>query len=220
MFDLKKTILDLIFPIYCLECRQVGAWVCRRCFEDIKSCAKWQENFLDNQHLSQVWSLFDYHQPIIAKILHAYKYEFITDLEKIISDILSQAVLSQDFAKQIKPEFVDLICPVPLSKKRRRWRGFNQSEILAEVVAKSFNLPVSDDILNRKFHTRAQVGLPAKLREINIKGIFQANSFSVLEKRILLVDDVLTTGATMKECARVLKEAGAKEVIGLVFAKG
>lgn len=136
-----------------------------------------------------------------------------------------------------------LIVPVPLHPRRLRWRGFNQAEEIARGVAEHFNIKMADDILLRKKHSQPQVNLNMEERAENIKGCFKISSpygrvspkvlvvaqgegegegeVKYLSNRnIILVDDVATTGATLNEAARVLKENGAAEVWGLVVAKG
>lgn len=122
----------------------------------------------------------------------------------------------------------DAIIPVPLHSRRLRWREFNQSEKLANFISEnltpSFPLSVYSDFLIRKRYTTAQMKIKNySLRKENIKNAFVANKnqdLSVIKnKRILLVDDIATTGATLFECAKILKKNGAKEVFGVVIAR-
>ena len=116
----------------------------------------------------------------------------------------------------------DYILAVPLHKKRLRWRGFNQAEYLAKRVADHFGLIFRDDIIIRQKYTPPQVKIrDYKERAKNIKGAFKCLSpRSIKNKKIILIDDVCTTLSTLGECAKVLKKAGAKEVWGLVLARG
>ena len=115
----------------------------------------------------------------------------------------------------------DIICPVPLSNYRLKERGFNQSYVLAYDISKSLNIPLIS-ILKKKVK-KTQVGLDDKRRWINIKGTFfikwGKRQFEINDKKILLVDDVFTTGATANECAKVLKKNGAKNVSVLTLAR-
>ena len=110
--------------------------------------------------------------------------------------------------------------PIPLHITRQRQRGFNQSEVLAAIVAKYLELPLVK-ALKRIKKTKPQIDLPQELRAQNIKGAFlvEERVHALKGKSVILVDDVYTTGATMKEAAKILKRAGAKEVTGLVIAK-
>ena len=115
-------------------------------------------------------------------------------------------------------EGVDLIIPVPLHQARRRERGFNQSTLVARELSKRLELPFSETALQRCRNTRPQVGLSATERADNIRGAFQANG-KVLGKVILLIDDVMTTGATASACSRALRVAGATETRVLTLAR-
>ncbi len=218
MFDLKKFLIDLIFPVQCLGCSQEGGWLCQGCLEKIKI------NFNNEAcpvggDLLGVWTVADYNQPLLMKILHSFKYNFIVDLGEILADLLIQFLASKIKEQKI-PNF-DLVIAVPLAKKRYLWRGFNQAEILAQKVSQQFGWRLSSDIIFRRYYNRPQVGLKAESRQSNVRGIFAVNNPLLLKNRkILLIDDVLTTGATIKECAKVLKNAGAGEVWGLAIAKG
>ena len=113
----------------------------------------------------------------------------------------------------------DVLVPVPLHPVRLRERGYNQSALLTEEIARRFDLPVSSDNLIRIRHTQNQALIVGKNRWTNIQGAFRIKySSRFLEKSVLMVDDLLTTGATVSEAARVLKSAGAKKVRVLTAA--
>ncbi len=113
-----------------------------------------------------------------------------------------------------------LIVPVPLSPERLKDREFNHSLALAVPISKSLGFPVNTSVLQRKNGSRPQVGLSPKERWHNVRGAFSIKgSESIKGKRVILVDDVLTTGATSNECARVLKKAGAVRVDVLILAR-
>jgi len=122
------------------------------------------------------------------------------------------------------PEFpfsaVDLIIPVPLHPRRLRERGFNQSLLLARQVGKRRSIPLNFTALHRTRQTQPQTQLSGAERRKNVRGAFEVRQAEVVGgKRILLVDDVFTTGATVQECASVLGEAGASEVHVLTLAR-
>jgi len=112
------------------------------------------------------------------------------------------------------------VVAVPLHKRRLRWRGFNQAELLAERLAGYFGWEYGKGWLVRTKYTKPQVNLVRKERLVNVKGAFDLSGEAgrLKGKNVLLVDDVWTTGATMRECGKVLKRAGAKKVWGLVVA--
>ena len=116
---------------------------------------------------------------------------------------------------------MDFIIPIPLHKNKLKKRGFNQAEELAKGISKFLEKPIFNDVLLKIKPTFAQMELSKEKRRENIKGAFVCQKPIVVRgKKILLVDDIFTTGATMEECARVLKEAGAREVWGAVVARG
>lgn len=114
----------------------------------------------------------------------------------------------------------DLVVPVPLHPRRVRERGFNQSEILSATVAASASLPHRPRLLLKKTPTHSQTGLSRKERRKNLRGTFSlAAGISIAGKRILLVDDIYTTGCTVEECARVLRRGGARGVRVVTLAR-
>ena len=121
-----------------------------------------------------------------------------------------------------------ILVPIPLSKNRKNWRGFNQSEILTKTLAKKFGVEYSNSLI-RIIETKTQVGLSRDERKKNVKGAFSLRSSRhpeldlgsrLRDKNFILVDDVYTSGATMQEAAKVLKRAGANSVWGMTVALG
>jgi ComF family protein len=135
--------------------------------------------------------------------------------------------LSSKAAEHLKDTFrssqinADLIVPVPLSKRRRHERGFNQAEVLAQIVKKSSGIPVDAASLLRTVHTAAhRAGMDAKARERTVKNAFVVKRKNLIEgKNILIIDDVFTTGSTVSACAKVLKKNGAGKVFVLTLAR-
>ena len=114
---------------------------------------------------------------------------------------------------------VDVVVPVPLHKQRQRRRGFNQAALLARRFAQQVDLPVDEASLVRHRQTAAQVELNAEQRKANVQDAFRCVSRGVVGKRVLLVDDVCTTGSTLEACATALREGGAKSVQALTLAR-
>jgi ComF family protein len=185
-----------------------------------------------------------YDELLISRAIKSLKYRFISgiadDLSRLlilfVDKMLEQSrVLKSGLASGVDwrnfkraenlplaiLNFKDnLVVPVPLSKKRLRWRGFNQAELLARKVAGKYRLALDGDSLIRIKHKTAQAKLDEIHRLENIKGCFSWQGGNLNKKNIILIDDVVTTGATLNECAKVLKASGAGEVFGLVVAKG
>lgn len=228
---LKKFILDVLFPIKCLGCQKEGEWICQDCFANIKLikhpvCPICEKPFFlgktcpgcqKRTKLDGLLVAASYKDKILKQAIHIYKYRFIKDLSEPLSRILIKYLQELPFnLSQL------VIVPVPLHRRRLRWRGFNQAQLLSQEVASYFNCPLSDDVLIRQRHSKPQMKIKDKdLRRENIKRAFICpEPGEIKDKRILLVDDVCTTASTLKECARTLKRAGAKEIWGLVLARG
>jgi ComF family protein len=114
----------------------------------------------------------------------------------------------------------DLFVPVPLHRRRRRERGFNQAGVLAEELSRLTGMPVLSDALSKTINIRPQTSLRSEARRANIRGAYRvARPEAVRGKTIVLVDDVCTTGSTLGECARVLRKAGAADVRGVTIAR-
>jgi ComF family protein len=159
-------------------------------------------------------AVLPYHEnQLIGKIIENFKYHYIEELSGVME------VLIKQFIKNNREFFVGIeqILPVPLHPRRLAERGFNQAEIIARILASELSLSVVT-ILQRSLFTEQQARLSKVERHKNVEGAFVASTSS--SGRILLVDDVFTTGATMQECAKVLLESGAKEVIGFTLARG
>jgi len=114
-----------------------------------------------------------------------------------------------------------ILVPIPLTMKKERKRGFNQAKEIAKELSNKLELPLIDDVLLKIKETLPQVDLEENLRIQNPKGSFLVkNEHKIMGKKILLVDDVYTTGSTMEECSKILRDAGAKEVWGVAIARG
>ncbi len=209
----KTFFLDLIFPIDCLGCGKEGEWVCGDCKKNIRP----DRHSLRGESLDKIFSFYSYDSEIVKELIHGLKYRFVEDLAAPLGDLLVGEL--EKVRGQIgQPDF---IVPVPLHEKRLLERGFNQSELLAIKISERFGWPVENMVLTRSRATASQVDFDEEGRKKNIGGaFFAADREKILNKKIVLVDDVTTTGATMEECARVLKRVGAREVLGVAFAKG
>jgi ComF family protein len=136
-------------------------------------------------------------------------------LAKTVRAVIENAPLPPEFAS------VDLILPIPLSKHRRLERGFNQAEVIAAAVAARINVPVDRQSLARRLHTPIhRVGMDQKARELSVRNAFEVQRPKLIGgKNVVLVDDVLTSGATASGAAKVLKKAGAGQVLVFTLAR-
>ena len=148
-------------------------------------------------------------------LIHSFKYSRMTHLRKPLALLLLQGM--REFVTDQSPH---LIVPVPLHRSRLRERGFNQAVLLGRVLSHRLLLPISVHVLARTRPTEPQIELPAAERRLNVKGAFAVTGpDSVAGKRVLLLDDVMTTGSTMDECSKALKKAGAAAVIAVTIAR-
>jgi ComF family protein len=148
-------------------------------------------------------------------LIHAFKYRNKTHLRRPLA-LLTMECLSE-FIQSRRP---DLIMPVPLHRKKLSSRGFNQAVLLGEILSQRLKIPLDRRNLRRIRWTEPQVNLAAHVRRINVKGAFAIHeSGLVTGRRVLLLDDVLTTGSTVEECGRVLKAAGAADVTVITVAR-
>jgi ComF family protein len=147
----------------------------------------------------------------LRDLILLFKYEQMRSLAKPLGQFLRQG-----YPREAQ---FDLLAPMPLHWRRLRERGFNQAELLAEQLAPLSGLPVVNAVRRVK-HTPRQAGLTGKQRRANVKGAFMVPKPALVSgKRVLLVDDVLTTGASANSCAQALKEAGASTVAILALAR-
>jgi ComF family protein len=147
----------------------------------------------------------------LRDLVHLFKYGRVRSLRKPLGRMLSLALPRE--------EQVDLVVPVPMHWFRKWKRGFNQAELLARVVARRTGVPVARS-LKRGRSTLSQAGLTLSQRRDNLTGVFRVSARNRIEgRRVLLVDDVFTTGATASACAAALKRAGARSVVLLTLAR-
>ena len=216
--SIKSLILNLIFPVSCLSCKKEGTYLCKKCFRKLKTISK--KYNLNTPNLNDIFIAGDYDDKLLAELIKKFKFSFIKEIGFLLSRFLILFWRQVEFKK---PEFKEienfLVIPVPLSKKRKRFRGFNQSEILAENFSSFYAYSLSLD-LKRIKHSVPQSSLSETKRKQNIQSSFAWCGESLREKTIILIDDIITTGATLNECALVLKKAGAKKIYTLVLAKG
>ncbi len=204
---LINRLKDLFFPKFCASCEKEGNWLCGDC---LPSGEEHQENKAV-ANLDGITALFNYGENTISKLIQMFKYNSLLEIRDIFEKIIGDTKFNNSWA-----DFV--IIPVPLHARRERERGFNQAEVLAKIFSNKFNLSINKN-LHRVIYTTQQAKLSGEERLLNLKNAFIFKD-AVVPEKALLVDDVYTTGATMQECARVLKNNGVKVVWGLVMAKG
>ncbi|MGB9698174.1 MAG: double zinc ribbon domain-containing protein [Thermodesulfobacteriota bacterium] len=168
----------------------------------------------DELHFTLARALGPY-EGLMAELITRFKYQGATYLAHPLGMLLAD-YKDADFSFGN----IDLLVPVPLHPRRLRERGFNQSLLLARVVSRVHKIPLQFNLLERIRYTQPQTQLSGSEREKNMRGAFRVRKNNLLSRNnILLIDDVFTSGATVGECARALKEAGARQVQVLTLAR-
>jgi len=221
-----RMALDLVYPPICGVCGRPGAWVCGTCLQGLprthgarcdvcwlplrgERCYACASRPLP---LEMLRTPFRY-EGDVRHIVHAFKFGGQSSLAPVLGAQLSEAY--EDHRLD-----VDLIVPVPLTGARKRWRGFDQALLLARELGKLQQLPVVEAMRRRGAATPQAESRGIDQRYSNVQSVFSVSKpEAVRGQRVLLIDDVATTGATLSACARELLDAGADAVLGLAVAR-
>ena len=242
LISAKNLILDILFPPICLNCRKHletrTTQLCENCHSSIKLnsaffCPICRARLAENKKICHFDSQYllaaagNYDDPILQNLIHCFKYRKMDFLAPILGELLIK------YLNSLNPKFRILnsclptgmakfliAVPVPLYFFREKSRGFNQAELLAKVVARHFNLPLIDALKKTKNNEPQAKCKDAEKRAANVADCFKIkNPENIKGKNIILIDDVFTSGATMTEAVKILKQNGAKKIIALVLAK-
>ena len=208
-------ILDFIYPPRCAFCRTLlrtgtGLWVCPSCLEKLPRLTR-DEQRRDVPHTELVLAPLRY-EGVVRESLLRYKFGGLTAYAAVYAEFLAKCIDENGIS-------CDIITWVPLSRKRLRRRGYDQARILAEETAKKLGLPC-EKLLEKRVDNRPQstVG-DAEKRRANAKGVYVCPDPDKLKgRRVLLIDDIVTTGSTIAECASILKNAGCLAVYAAAAA--
>jgi len=219
--------MDWLYPPHCCNCGRRGSVICEKCYELIElipqnQCAKCGypirgkadicsdcRNSPPIFYQMKAWAV--YTGPI-AKAIHSFKYKNDLYMGKLLANPLCEIFYQSGWE-------IDLIVPVPLSTQRMRTRGYNQSALLASYLGRKIGIPVSNNLLKRIRHTETQISLDVNKRFTNLMDAFYANPAKLKKKNVLVIDDVITTGATMHNCTKAILNAGADNVYCLSAAR-
>ena len=238
MHEILAGIIDCVFPPRCITCgtlleacrplpfcpdcyggiRFIHSPLCPRCglpFPAVEGTDHLCGECLAAEKPYAVARSVGLYEGTLLKAIHLFKYKGKIGIGRILGALMA------DFAGSLwDMKAFSLVLPVPLHKSRLRQRGFNQAVILARVLAKRFTLPLDFMALRRHLLTAPQVGLGREDRLTNVRGAFSIHKpAKVAGRRILLVDDVYTTGSTLSECASILMRADAEAVAALTLAR-
>lgn len=221
-----RAIWDILFPKKCINCGREGQYLCEDCLSLIEInpfnyclCEKLEKRNkcknCQDRSLDKILSATSFKNKIVKEAIHKFKYGYIEELSVPLSLLILNHLQAIDC--QIDKNFV--IVPVPIHIKKKRRRGFNQSEEIAKIISSSTTIPLSTTLIKTK-ETKPQMELSRAERIENIKDCFRIKDKNEIKnKTILLIDDVYTTGTTMDQCAKTLKENGAREVWGLTITR-
>ncbi|MEK6734858.1 MAG: ComF family protein [Pseudomonadota bacterium] len=233
---MKRFFLDLLFPINCMVCKKINVqnFLCNECWSKINfitkpACAICSHPFEYEEDLDAICGYCIREKPTYDKAISILKYD---ELSKIFIhnfkykdhlhylDYITKLMIN--LGKEVIQQ-ADIIIPVPMHHYKLLKRGYNQAALLAIKIAESYpKLEYLPQLLIKKDNKSSQAGLTKEQRLKNIKNSFKIeNSLKnkIKGKKILLVDDVITTGATMSECCRILKQNGAEKLFVLTLAK-
>lgn len=225
----SQSLLDLLFPPSCISCKAAGSWLCQKCLDQIalitppvcercgtpmtpntSVCRQCKNNPL--QSINGIRSAAQFEDNPIRPAVHFLKYRNHKAVASILATLLAEAYRRYQLA-------VDVLIPVPLHAARFRERGYNQSELLAGAMGQLLHKPVNTSALYRTRATKSQMTLGIQERHQNVTEAFACNSTNLSGQKVLLIDDVCTTGSTLDACADALKKSGVVAVWGLTLAK-
>ncbi len=201
-----EKLLHLVFPSGCIYCGRLSEdrihGFCPECYNSLSIYLR---------KIGFTWYIFEYDKKmsrILKKAKYGGKPEAVKTISKLIGKMLAEEGIN-----------VDIVIPVPMHKKDLGERGYNQSGIAARKIAKSLGVPCKEKALKKTNKTRRQADLSRNARSRNLFGAFTADAVLVRDKKILIVDDIITTGSTLEECKNTLMAAGALSVEAAVIAR-
>ena len=228
-------VLDLFFPKRCVGCRVLGSYICSSCFSKLSFsdrylcfvCNRASLNGLTHPICKKPFTIDGVYSSlvyagVVKRLVYQFKYQpYVTDLQNILGELFYEGIIQHEIVAKALTE-KPLLVPIPLFAAKERKRGYNQAEILAQALGQMANSDVRS-ILVRVKKTESQFALDREKRQKNMQGAFvlgDKEKDTISGKIIFLIDDVVTSGATLIEAAKVLKRNGAGKVYGVTLAHG
>ncbi len=210
---LYEKILELIYPKQCILCGKLEAdSICNKCYSNLNKEEK--IDIYNNKSFNEHLYIFKY-EGKIRNLIIDYKFNDKAYLSNFFTKII---IKNKKICRKIKS--YDIIIPVPIHKKRKQERGYNQSELIAKILAQNLKLELVTNSLIKEKNTVAQSSLSKEQRKQNVKQVYKIQNKQKIEnKKVILLDDIYTTGSTAEECSKMLKQNGAKEILVLTIAK-
>lgn len=219
-------VLNFLFPPVCAMCRKASKnWLCEDCkikleyFEKnkyVKNRNILKQNYMyaDEIYFDELFYIFEY-KKIIRKLLLRYKF----GEKPYLSNTFANIILNNKKIETILKNY-DIIIPVPMDSKKKSERGYNQTELILNLVSNKRNILVENRVLYKIKNTKTQSTLKLEDRYKNIKGAFLVKNLDkIKDKKVIIFDDIYTTGATVNEISKILKNAGVKKILVLVIAR-
>ncbi len=215
---IKGALLNIVFPMKCVSCGKAGSYFCLPCIADAPVAERESEDW--------IFPVFDYRHPPIKKSLWLFKYKNKKALAETFAEVLHGKILEELFPLFELTNFRDaLLVPIPLSRKRYRERGYNQAELIAKALVKldsGLYFKLGQNILIKPKDTKHQARIKNRSERLkNIVGSFAVSGEwenKIKGRNIILIDDILTTGATLTEAKKVLRKSGARKIIAFTVA--
>lgn len=224
--NLWWSLVDLVYPPSCAVCTDArisdrNRFVCERCWRNVERAAVPPLRYADTDQASAAGVDLDlaawFYDDELMALIPSMKYQNRPALAKILGELAAERMQP---ALQEAVSSPAVMVPVPLHPRRRRERGFDQSLLIAQALSKKWGIGLMPKVLRRIRFTESQVRLNAQERAKNVAGAFAVNKrFLPEHSTVLLVDDVITTGATVNGCATILKSAGFQQVFAVALAR-
>lgn len=218
-----NTILNIVFPVKCILCGKAGVDLCLECLKDAPEAERESANW--------IFPLYDYRHPIIKKSLWLLKYKGKKRLASVFAEIIYEKILEELSELSVMENFTNVILiPIPLSPKRYQERGYNQAELICQEIIKinhlrhgvngDVDIKLENNILIKIKETEHQARIKNRnVRLKNLIGSFAVKNNELIKNRnIILIDDITTTGATLTEARKILRQSGARKIIAFTVA--
>ncbi len=228
MNALYLLLLDLFFPKQCSQCQKMqGLYICSKCKNKLDLvtrqicivCQKSSEKGFTHKLCTTKYTpdrligIFSYKNELVSKLINNAKLSLVSDIFTELSLTATEKIEIENF------DFMNFVlCPIPVTKFKKRFRGFNQSELITKVFAEQFDLPI-DNILIKTRSTKQQKHLNKEQRNNNLQDSFKINLPQSLPNKVILVDDVCTTGSTFLEASKILRKSGIATVWCLALSQ-
>ena len=206
--------MDIIYPLNCGICGHGNKDLCTKCEKKLNKQAVFGVDEYENKFFSRHYYIFKY-EGLIRNIIINYKFNEKPYLYRMFS-----AFINKYEKNYLHFGFYDIIIPVPISKIKMKSRGYNQSLLLAKSIAKENNIQLENRTIIKTKNNRTQSSLNKEERAKNVQGVYRViNKEKIKNKKILLLDDIYTTGFTLDECSKELLKVGAKQIDVFTIAK-